>query len=200
MVFLDIHTDAYFCLPDAADGVRFDPSKRRLHVADAELGDELISAGLVQTRSAPPAIASHTHVATAQRSALPITAELPRLQDLPEALVCLTDLLLSYRGRGLAEILERAGRPLDRPTPASREVMAIVRRFHRWAPYAPTPAKCLLRSFMLLRLLRRRGFDARWVFGVSTWPFQAHCWLQCDDVVLDDTFERVASYQPLLVL
>jgi hypothetical protein len=37
------------------------------------------------------------------------------------------------------------------------------------------------------------------VFGVRTWPFHAHCWLQCDDVVLDDQADRVAAYAPILV-
>ena len=111
---------------------------------------------------------------------------------------CGVDLLFSYRGRSFAEILARAATPLG--TEPSEPLEAVVQRFHRWAPYAPFSGKCLLRSFVLLRHLRRHGHDPAWVFGVTTWPFGAHCWLQHDDVVLDDTCDRVALFRPILVL
>jgi hypothetical protein len=38
------------------------------------------------------------------------------------------------------------------------------------------------------------------VFGVRTWPFHAHCWLQVEDVVLDDHHERIGAYTPLMAL
>ena len=70
----------------------------------------------------------------------------------------------------------------------------------RWIPYAPVRAKCLVRSFLLLRWLVRRGHGAYWVFGVTTWPFRAHCWLQCGAVALDDDVERLAAYSVIMVL
>jgi hypothetical protein len=79
-------------------------------------------------------------------------------------------------------------------------MVALVAAFHRWACWTPAPAKCLIRSFMLLRLLRRHGFDARWVFAVRTWPFEAHCWLQAGPVVLDDAVERLTAYHPILAV
>lgn len=79
-------------------------------------------------------------------------------------------------------------------------MLEVIASFHRWAPFAPAPGKCLLRSFMLLRLLRRHGHDARWVFGVRTWPFRAHCWLQAGDVVLDDDVEALVALTPILVV
>ena len=41
---------------------------------------------------------------------------------------------------------------------------------------------------------------AVWVFGVRTWPFSAHCWLQIGDAVLDDDPERVGIYPPILAV
>ena len=49
-------------------------------------------------------------------------------------------------------------------------------------------------------MLRRAGQNAAWVFGVRTWPFSAHCWLQIGDAVLDDDPERVSRYTPIMVL
>ncbi|WP_374571406.1 lasso peptide biosynthesis B2 protein [Phenylobacterium sp. J426] len=65
---------------------------------------------------------------------------------------------------------------------------------------APLPAKCLVRSFALLCFLRRCGHDAAWCFGVSTWPFAAHCWLQVGEVALDDHPDQLAAYTPIHVV
>ena len=57
-----------------------------------------------------------------------------------------------------------------------------------------------MRSFVLLRFLQRSGLNARWVIGVRTWPFSAHCWLQIDDTALDDAWERLVVYEPILAV
>lgn len=117
-----------------------------------------------------------------------------------QAAWCLADAGRHYRGRTFEAILN-LGR--DRPAPnngTEREVAALIRGFRSWAPFAPGASKCLLRAFMLLRLLRREGLDARWVFAVRTWPFAAHCWLQIGDLALDGEVERLAAYVPILVI
>jgi hypothetical protein len=85
----------------------------------------------------------------------------------------------------------------SRPSP---ELLECVDAFHRWSPYAPVSGKCLLRAFMLRRFLIRNGHNAHWVFGVTTWPFSAHCWLQCGTVALDEYAERTAAYTPIMIL
>jgi hypothetical protein len=104
-----------------------------------------------------------------------------------------------YHGRSLAHLLMLARR---RPAaPASPE--AAARRsalFTRWAPWIPFQGACLYRAFFLLNFLRREGLGAHWVFGVRTWPFGAHCWLQAGDLVLDDDLDRVRRYTPILVV
>ena len=72
--------------------------------------------------------------------------------------------------------------------------------FQALMPWAPFPGACLFRSYLLLRFLQRGGDDARWVIGVRTWPFEAHCWLQIDDVALDERCERLVRFQPLLAI
>jgi hypothetical protein len=80
------------------------------------------------------------------------------------------------------------------------ETLRLARVFHRLAPWLPIPDKCLSRSFVLLRLLQRSGVGARWMFGVRTWPFAAHCWLQQDAVALDDAADRLAGFRPIFAL
>lgn len=56
---------------------------------------------------------------------------------------------------------------------------------------------CLLRSLALHRLLSRKGHPSTLLFGVKLHPFEAHCWLQNDDILINDTFEQVGLFMPL---
>ena len=198
LVLLDVRSDAYFCLPGLADDFELRADRRRLALADPGLARDLLAAGLVSGEMAPAAqavpIPPHP-----QRSALCVDYPCPAWGDLGEGLRAMFDLARAYRGRRLHAILEAVARPSPGIRPqASPAVIEAAARFHRWAPYAPVSGKCLLRSFMLLRLLRAKGLDALWVFGVRTWPFQAHCWLQCEDLVLDDQPDRVRAFTPIM--
>ena len=66
--------------------------------------------------------------------------------------------------------------------------------------FLSTRALCLLESIVLLELFARYGLYPRWVFGVRTRPFAAHCWLQHEQLVLNDTAERVSAYTPIMAV
>jgi len=198
LVLLDVRADAYFCLPGLADDFRLHADRRRLALSDPALGRELLAADLVSVEAAPSAQVAPLP-AHPQRSALSVDVPCPAWDDLGDGLRAMLDLARAYRGRPLRTLLEAVARPSPDIRPqASPAVIEAAARFHRWAPYAPVSGKCLLRSFMLLRLLHAKGLDAHWVFGVRTWPFQAHCWLQCEDLVLDDQPDRVRAFTPIM--
>lgn len=60
--------------------------------------------------------------------------------------------------------------------------------------------QCLFDSLALLRFLALYGVDATWVFGVRSAPFGAHCWLQVDDVLLNDSIYNVGNYVPIMTV
>jgi hypothetical protein len=72
--------------------------------------------------------------------------------------------------------------------------------FARWRPFVPVPPVCLLDSLALVDLLYREGLPVDLIFGVALHPFTAHCWVQCDDVVLNDGLDRVLAHTPILVV
>lgn len=78
--------------------------------------------------------------------------------------------------------------------------MAEARLFDRWMPWIPGQGQCLYRAYLLRAFLASRGRGSTWVFGVRTWPFSAHCWLQIGDVLLDDDPDRVALYAPIMTV
>lgn len=80
------------------------------------------------------------------------------------------------------------------------QLSAVVRRFLSARRLVPVKGNCLTDSLALLRLLGPAGHGAMLVFGVKLNPFAAHCWVQADDLVLNDRLENVASFSPVRVI
>lgn len=60
--------------------------------------------------------------------------------------------------------------------------------------------RCFLDSLTLVEFLSRYGVFPLWVFGTKTQPFGAHCWVQYDSHVLNDTPEVARGFTPILVV
>ncbi len=77
----------------------------------------------------------------------------------------------------------------------------LVTAFARLRPLFYTlRAACLLDSLTLLHFLSGEGIHPDWVFGVKTEPFDAHCWVQHGEILLNDAPDRVRQYSPILVV
>jgi hypothetical protein len=59
---------------------------------------------------------------------------------------------------------------------------------------------CLFESLALSEFLARHGVHPTWIFGVQARPFAAHCWLQLDGSVLNDTVDHVIGYTPIMAV
>lgn len=102
----------------------------------------------------------------------------------------------SIRHRPIAELLagieRRSGaRRADTASPSAAAQFAAARRF------VPVPRNCLTDSIALMLWLERRGQGASLVFGVKLNPFGAHCWVQCDQLLLNDHVEHVERFTPV---
>lgn len=98
--------------------------------------------------------------------------------------------------RDLGEPGPERGRPRVDETALRRLVLT----WRGLLPWVPFQGACLYRAASLRAYLGQEASGVSWVFGVSTWPFAAHCWLQRDDLVLNDTLARVSRYTPILSL
>lgn len=83
---------------------------------------------------------------------------------------------------------------------ACAQLSALARRYLSARRFVPVKGNCLLDSLALLRLLGPARRGAMLVFGVKLHPFAAHCWVQADDLVLNDRLENVASFSPVRVI
>jgi hypothetical protein len=64
----------------------------------------------------------------------------------------------------------------------------------------PRDFLCLFDSLALLEFLALYGFFPNWVFAVSLTPWSAHCWVQHEDVVLNECAEAAARYITVLIV
>lgn len=91
----------------------------------------------------------------------------------------------------------RARRQRGHETAALAE---LVRRFESARGLVPLAPRCLADTLAWLAFIGRRGYAAALVFGVRPDPFQAHCWAQSGDVVLNDALDHARRFSPILVV
>lgn len=80
-------------------------------------------------------------------------------------------------------------------------MLCLSQAFHALRPLYPRNYLCLFDSLALLEFLAARDLFPRWVFGVNVDPFDAHCWVQYESIVLCDTHRFGARwYSQILVV
>lgn len=192
LILLDLVGDDYLCLPGAGAAIAV-TEDGAVEVRDAATAAVLREAGLLGARPvSPPAPLPRRPSAT-------VIHDPPGRRPDPALWVQGLEAALAVRrGRkrgGVSDYLALAGPRGGDRSPGC--VVEAARAFWRMAPWLPIEGECLVRSALLMRFLSRRGLEADWVFGVRLWPFMAHCWVQLDELCLNDDVERLAAYTPI---
>lgn len=192
-VILDVAGDAYLCVPGGAAGFEGEGAERRLR--SGPMARSLKAAGMVGDT---PASAPRSPPVRPTRSIIhEPAARRPMAAGVWHAMGALDDLRRVRRRPGLASYLGmvREDPVLSRD---ADQVLAAARQFWDLVVWLPFEGECLQRSALLVAWLQRQGLRADWVFGVRLWPFSAHCWVQCENVCLNDDFERLQAFTPIL--
>jgi Transglutaminase-like superfamily len=93
----------------------------------------------------------------------------------------------------------RKSRNASRAGPADLErARSLMLVFERLRLFYPRSYLCLFDSLALIHFLARFDVYPDWVFGVNADPFEAHCWVQAGNVVLNDTLARVSGFTPIM--
>jgi hypothetical protein len=199
LVLLAVKADTYFCLP--AGGHRLALKGRVLETEPEALAQALMAAGLAEpAKGVVPVLSAPLRPRRSARAALDADPALKATPATPRHLLALAR---AARGASLAEHRAFAERlqPLDAPLARlSPALLADLAVFRRLAPWLPIDGACLFRSQMLRAYLAALGHGVTWCFGVRTWPFMAHCWLQVEDMALDDEAERLCAFHPILAV
>ncbi len=202
VVILNSRLDRYDSLVGGVGLIRPHQGDRVIVEMAAHL-DPLISAGVLQRH--PPLHPPRT--APAPERTLVVGAP-PNLSRLPG--VAATALLAgrAFDGADFSSLLTLAramklrvtAESARRQEPDEDQLRRHVTAFQHLLAWLPHQGVCLRRAFLLLHYLSRRGITADWVFGVRTWPFAAHCWLQIGTVALVDDVDRLEALTPILVV
>ena len=199
LVLLDVEADTYVCLPAGEHSLAL--SGRALDASPDALARALIEAGLAQ-----PALALDVPVVALTRPRRSARAALDADADLKAApiaachLRALVHAVLEARRAERRPFAVRLRRPDAPPSAVTAELLADLAVFRRLIPWLPVDGACLFRSQLLRAYLAALGHGVSWTFGVRTWPFIAHCWLQVEDMALDDEAERLIAFHPILAV
>lgn len=193
IVVLDVARDRYHCLLDAAGSLRLG-SDGALMADDEALATELRAAGFAAC--APPEAKRADLISPRRELAMSLKPTVAAL--LRTAMVWITASLI-YRRKAFPALvvhhLDLRGRLPERDEGRISEIIGAARLVRPWIPFE---GQCLQQAFQLRCVLASRGVEVDWIFGVRTWPFSAHCWLQIDDVVVGDRLSRVNRYTPIM--
>lgn len=81
--------------------------------------------------------------------------------------------------------------------PIEHDIARTAIQFNCARRYVPFQTSCLLDSLSLVSFLSRRHLRADIVFGVTLDPFSAHCWVQFNDMALNETVSDANVYTPI---
>lgn len=175
-IFLDLVRDRYVALPERLRAPFLDwqtapcrPMPQGLELLERE--------GLVAQGSSGPPIVP-VRLEKADRPLLPVAA-VDSFAAAPQMIASHVRINRVLRRGGITGPLAAVA-----PTPPAPADMTttkrLARRFATVERVLSLRRNCLHGSLVLLDYLRRRGADAEIVFGVTSSPFRAHCWIQRD--------------------
>lgn len=195
LVFLDARRDTYSCIARGSATELRAQLHSGAEVTPDALTDELEAAGLVHRDPFSPGW-------TMLRRSRPVADFHQVAADLPISLRTIAALVaagaIGLHARKRARIETWVTRPpRETREPQRTRAATLALQFDRLRPFVPRSGGCLANSIMLLAFLRWHGLEADWVFGVRTFPFEAHCWVEHEGVVLNDVAEHVAWFTPI---
>ena len=193
LVFLDLAANRYFMLPQAAEA-EFCALLRGEPLHDPS---RLLDAGLVVCGPGRPV--EPVRLPCPDRSLLEEEQVRPRAGP---ARILMAWWLIAAARRALAagRLPRLVAGDSDRDGDTDSEALkSAVRQFLAARKYVPAAPGCLHDSLALRAWLARRRLFPRLVIGVKLHPFGAHCWLQHETMVLNDTLEGARGFQPVLV-
>ncbi len=200
ILFLDVGRDRYFALPSGynepflswlTEWQDEDLARRcRTILADLKIISSEAARAVVPT------------ACTVERPQ-PVDAEpLPPSRIRAGALVTVGKAVLSawhdVRSKPLGAVLARRLSEARFASSAPGDMRSRLAEFRSVRPFIPVRRICLHDCLALVDWLGPARAGAQLVFGVSAYPFAAHCWVQANGVVLDDHPESPSRFQPIL--
>lgn len=204
VIFLDIVADRYFCLSRSAEHSFLMLAEGGTLSPDDVHVEGLVARGLLMASAVPEAPVACRPIVMPQTSILDLDLPLPAFAGTASALCCLAAarvrLKMAGLGRTLSWLSTRKSRlPISRTLPEG-QVERIMAGFISAAQIASQIDLCLANSIAVASQMMAKGMRPNVVLGVQLGPFSAHCWVQHEDRLVNDRFDMVRTFTPILVL
>jgi hypothetical protein len=203
LILLDLRQDRYFQLkPEQAGPMRHWLERGEPGPPPPAVAHLLLKRGISRADDPPCSAAVRQVVRVPQHLMSPIwqDALYSRAKVIGVAFAIATAKTI-LRVRPLAEILANrvhmssSRRPVSPATLSARSAA-----FDQARTLVPVRRNCLPDTLALDAWLGEDARDCQLVFGVTAAPFKAHCWLQAPHAVLNDSYDHVSRYTPILAL
>lgn len=203
-IFLDLPADRYFCLSPAVES-----SFTRLVAGggDAPENDQhvygLVERGLLVATPHAGSPCPCPSIPIPEASMLDAAPHPSSCSGIGLALCSLVAARVRTKVTGLARALSwletrKANvRPCDvKP----RKLDQIVADFIGASHFMRLHDNCLTQSLAVAARMIANGLLPEVVLGVQLGPFAAHCWVQCGNRLVNDRFDTVRTFTPILVV
>lgn len=215
-IFLDIDRDQYLAVDrepvealtpwlSSRSSVAQPPNPaQEIPSAAAAVADELLAQGLLTTSEFSGKAFQPISVPT--RSSRPLWQQslmlnAVRFPEFFSACKAADHFLSAARTRDAVELVHsRKSRNCRHVSVARSHLLSLLSSFDALRPFYPRPYLCLFDSLALIEFLARYRIFPTWVFGVRGEPFQAHCWVQHENFLLNDSTDHVATFTPIMTV
>jgi len=203
-VFLDVRADRYFCLPYHVDEAFQQFIAGECLPARAQENLEVLYTRGILLKSADQPVSDICPPIAPAVNDLGESAEECSAWDCVRAIAFQYALLSQLRRKPFSKVLGGITRHYSVPPGGGGSDFLPARRvaaaFARTRILFRTQDRCLAQSIAFQRMCLSRHFQCSLVIGVNLNPFSAHCWVQRDDHVINDSLEHVRSFTPILAV
>jgi len=200
VMLLDLRQDRYFRLPAQLGSAT---SQWLAELSDAP---PLALLGLLERQKVvragdPPLRAAKTQIEIPETLETPVAPDALGAGERFGIAAAVGSAWIGLRARGLQSVVvgRRQWRRPPRP-PGPAVTPERLAGYHRARRLLPLAKNCLLDSLAIDLWLGGSDPGRRLVFGVTLEPFLAHCWLQSPTMILNDNYDHVRRYTPILVV
>lgn len=196
LILLDEHRDRYFSVPNAA----LPSTLAWLRANDGSPAPEVLRTLMPGDVASALTNAQHELLAVPAPSNAVSASERSTVSTILGVGITVLSVWVELRTSRLYRLLNRqrssrrGGKPIADAVLRRRAQHYAAAR--RWWPIKPN---CLLDTLAFDRWIGTPS-SVRIVFGVIAHPFEAHCWAQSAQDVLNDSYDRVSRFEPIMTL
>ena len=202
-IFLDVAADRYFTLDAQASDAFSQVLRGDTLSGPARDGvNRLLRTGMLlqsdDMRRPAPAISHFSNVIDAGG----VTASLHSAWDTAQLIFTQLRVKRCLEQRNLAAALalaDVAPKPLHAAPAQPLRIARVIAARHRTTRLLSSQGQCLVLSIAMTRRLRQIAVPATLLIGVKLRPFEAHSWVQIDDMLVGEQADYIRNFTPILV-